>query len=119
MTSRGAVLVARPPVTCARLTSESDLINWVNDNIETLAHKGHWPSIKKRGLWMIRKTYHAPECAKTVFQEKDANVTLHVGTTVPSVGHATGSASWWDAEHVRSGWIVHSVSATLHRAREK
>ncbi len=113
MASRGAVLVARPPVSCARLITESDLINWVNDNIEALAHKGHWPSIKKRGLWVIRKTYHAPECAKSVFQQKNENVMLHVGAKVPNTGEATASAAWWNAEHNDSGWIVQSVSAVL------
>lgn len=114
--SRGAVLVARPPVSCARLDTESGLIHWVNDNIEALTYKGHWPSIKKRGLWVIRKTYHAPECAKSVFRAKDENVTLHVGAKISSTADVTASAAWWKASHVDSGWIVQRVSATFYYA---
>jgi hypothetical protein len=94
-----------------KLKSEVDLINWVNDNIEALAHKGHWPSIKKRGLWVIRKTYYSQQCAKTVFQKKNQNVTMHVGTKVPNLGEVTASAGWWNTESVQSGWTVHRVSA--------
>ena len=116
MASRGAVLVARPPVSCARLITESDLITWVHDNIEALVHKGHWPSIKKRGLWVIRKTYQGPECAKSVFQATDENVTLHVGAKVPNMGDATASAGWWNVEHVGSGWTIQRVSPTFYHA---
>ena len=68
---------------------------------------------------MIRKTYHAPESAKSVFQEKNKNVTLHVGAKVPNIGDATGSAAWWDAQHAGSGWIVHRVSATSSHTRSE
>ena len=111
ISSRGAILVARPPISCCRLTAETDLIHWVEENIEALAHKCHWPSVKQRGLWVIRKTYHAPQCAKHVFRARDENVTLHVGAKVSNLGNATASAAWWNASHVDSGWTVHRVCA--------
>ena len=68
---------------------------------------------------MIRKTYHASECAKCVFQGKDQNVMIHVGVKVPSEGEASASAAWWDAHHASSGWIVQRVSATFSQTLSK
>ncbi len=65
---------------------------------------------------MIRKTHDAPECAKSVFEGKNENVTLHLGATVPNIGDATTSAAWWNVQHNDSGWIVQRVSATFYHA---
>ena len=68
---------------------------------------------------MIRKTYHAPACAKSVIQGKDKNVTIHVGVKVPNEGDASASAAWWDAQHAGSGWIVQRVSTMFSHTRSE
>jgi len=98
------VLIAQPPITCARLTSGEDtVITWVNENMDKLIPKETtkpFKSIKKRGFWVIRETYHAPQCAKTVFQARDQTASLHVGVRVPNAGHATASTAWWKAQDI-------------------
>jgi len=86
---------------------------WVNDNIETLVQKGDFDDIKKRGLWVITKIHHASECAKTVMRSKNKKSSFYVGASVPDVAGATASATWWNSEHVSSGWAIHRVSMLL------
>ena len=72
-TKQGAMLIARPPITCSRITSgEDDVIKWVNENIDNLIPRETtnkpYVNIMKRVFWVIRKTYYAPQSAKTAFK---------------------------------------------------
>lgn len=91
------------------------MTTWVNENLDALVKLGNYKSIKKRGLWVVTTTYHAPECAKTVMQSRNQSASIHVGVAVPDAAEAKASASWWKAENLSSGWRTHRVSVPIQQ----
>jgi hypothetical protein len=114
--SRGAVLLARGPITCSSLKAldVDGMVSWVNKNMGIIIKKGEWDSIRKRGIWVITETQYTSECAKTVFQGKNSTKAFHAGANVPNVVTSKASAAWWDSGNTSSGWIIHRVSIKFY-----
>ncbi|KAK1761233.1 hypothetical protein QBC47DRAFT_369428 [Echria macrotheca] len=109
----GAVLATDGKVTYHDAHPLPVLENWVKTNLPKIMSTAHASIIKKKGLWMVTKTYTTEKKAVAVMQSKGKFVTLGADVDVANVGRAGPALSWWSATVHKPGWKAQTDSQGL------
>ena len=72
----------------------------------------HGRTIKKRGVWIVTKTYTAKRRAIAVLQPRGSSVKLGVDVRIPNIAKVGPSMKWWSADVAKPGWLV-SVNGSV------
>ncbi|KAH8896412.1 hypothetical protein GQ53DRAFT_803831 [Thozetella sp. PMI_491] len=99
----GAVLLTEGLIQHHVADPDYRYLDWMEQNVAALAKI---PPVRKRGFWIITKTYTAEKRALAVSSSKGSKFTWRVDATVFESGGAGPTAEWWSG-HKDDCWITH------------
>lgn len=105
----GAMLVTQGAVSYHQADPQPVFETWMDQHLPALLAGDHGALIRKRGVWIITRTYTATRRAVAVLQSRSATVSFAVDAALPQqIARVGPSAGWW-SENVREpGWETHN-----------
>jgi hypothetical protein len=82
-------------------------------NMDAVMATPHGSYIKKRGFWIVTKTYTSRRKAVAVLQAKAKSITFGVDVEIPKIAQVGPSAKWWEATVAKPGWQANSNVSSL------
>ncbi|KAL1856406.1 hypothetical protein Daus18300_010778 [Diaporthe australafricana] len=105
----GAMLVTQGPVSFHQADPQPVFETWMDQHLPALLAGDHGALIRKRGIWIVTRTYTATRCAVAVLQSRSATVSFAVDAALPQqIARVGPSAGWWSETVREPGWETHN-----------
>lgn len=102
----GAVLVVNSPVTKLEAQDTPAMKDWVKRNFRVIVEAGRADIIKKKGLWLITKTFSAKERAIAAMKSRGSKASFNFTVGVPGQAKVhTSCHQLVEVQHPGTGWI--------------
>jgi hypothetical protein len=93
------------PVTKLEAQDTPAMKDWVKRNFRVIVEAGRADIIKKKGLWLITKTFSAKERAIAVMKSRGSKASFNITVGVPGQAKVHPAISWWKSSTTGTGWI--------------
>ncbi|KAM7221336.1 hypothetical protein V8F06_003304 [Rhypophila decipiens] len=80
------------------------LEDWVKANLGSIMKTPHARTVKKKGLWIVTKTFTSKKRAVAVMQSSGQSVALGVDASIPNLAKVGPSMKWWETMVDKPGW---------------
>ncbi|KAK4211089.1 hypothetical protein QBC37DRAFT_402768 [Rhypophila decipiens] len=80
------------------------LEDWVKANLGSIMKTPHARTVKKKGLWIVTKTFTSKKRAVAVMQSSGQSVALGVDASIPNIVKVGPSMKWWETMVDKPGW---------------
>ena len=88
---------------------------WMEQHLPIILAGKHGSLVRKRGIWIVTRTYTAKCRAVAVMQTRNESLTFAVDVEVPHIARVGPSTEWWKETVHKPGWESHSgVSLDLY-----
>ncbi|KAK3374776.1 hypothetical protein B0H63DRAFT_452613 [Podospora didyma] len=104
----GAVLVTDGTVSYHQADPVGSFEEWMETNLKSILAGKHGSLVRKRGVWIVTRTYTAKRRAVAVMQTRDQSLTFNVDVEVPHIARVGPSAEWWRETVHKPGWESYS-----------
>lgn len=103
----GAILVTDGNITCHQADPTPVFEEWMEKNLTKILNGDHGRLVRKRGVWIVTRTYTAEKRALAVMQTTNDSREFGADVTVLDIARVGASTAWLRETVNKPGWESH------------